>query len=86
MQVVIRTINETGMQEIRAILAENHKLGAEHFSDSMIQAWANDAQFQLDEGNAPSIEVDSWSHVRGITQDFHLSDGSYDTCVVEIDD
>lgn len=76
---VTRTINAAGLAEIRAILAAYHKLGGDHFTDSMIAAWAAEAQFQLDEGNPPSIEIKARDHVDGRTQDFTLSDAAVDT-------
>lgn len=82
----IRTINAQGLAEIRSILAANHKLGGDHFTDSMIQAWANEAQFQLDEGNEASIEIKSRDHINGHNQDFRLSDDAVDTQTVESDD
>lgn len=81
-----RTINDQGLAEIRAILAAHHKLGGDHFTDSMIQAWANDAQFQLDEGNAASIEIKSWDNISGRTQEFRLSDAAITTLPARLDD
>jgi hypothetical protein len=86
MSYTTRTVNAQGLAEIRAILAANHKLGGEHFTDSMIQAWANEAQFQLDEGNEASIEIKSRDHISGHTQEFRLSDAAIDTQTVEGED
>lgn len=86
MQVTTRTINAAGLAEIRAILAAYHKLGGDYFTDSMIAAWAADAQFQLDEGNPPSIEIKAPDHVDGRTQDFTLSDAAVDVAAIEIDE
>ncbi len=86
MSYTIRTINAQGLAEIRAILAANHRLGGDHFTDSMIQAWGNEAQFQLDEGNDASIEIRGWDHVNGHTQEFRLSDAAVETTIVEGDE
>ena len=86
MQATIRTVNATGLAEIRAILAQYHKLGGDHFTDSMIHAWAAEAQFQLDEGNPASIEIKARDHVDGYAQDFQLSDQAVDSALIEIDE
>lgn len=70
----MKTINKIGKQEIREFLAANHKLGGEHFTDSMINAWAADAEFQMAEGNPPSVEIRSWDSVTGRTVEFTVSD------------
>lgn len=86
MSHTIRTINAQGLAEIRAILAANHKLGGDHFTESMIRAWANQAQFQLNEGNEASIEINSWDNISGHSQEFRLSDAAIDTQTIEVDD
>ncbi len=86
MQAAIRAINAAGLAEIRAILAENHKLGGGHFTDSMIRAWAEEVEFQLAEGNGATFEIKSWAHVMGWTQEFHLTDAAIETQMVEIEE
>lgn len=86
MEYTTRTINDMGLAEIRAILAKNHKLGGEHFTHSMILAWAADAQLQLDDGNHACIEIKARDHVDGFTQEFRLSTKAFDNEVVEIDE
>ena len=86
MQAAIRTINAAGLSEIRAILAENHKLGGDHFTDSMIRAWADEVEFQLAEGNGATFEIKSGDHVMGWTQEFHLTDAAIATQMVEIEE
>jgi hypothetical protein len=79
MTYTTRTINAQGLAEIRAILSANHKLGGEHFTDSMIHAWASEAEFSLGQGNSACIEIKSWDHIHGRTQEFKLSDAAIDT-------
>jgi predicted NUDIX family NTP pyrophosphohydrolase len=76
MKATIQTVNETGLAEIRAILSKHHKLGGDHFTKAMIDAWAAEVEFQLAEGNSPSFEIRSWDNVSGYTQVFTLSDES----------
>ena len=85
MEATIRTINAEGLKEIRAFLSENHKKG-DSFTDSMIRAWAADAEFQLAEGNPASIEIKSSDSVRGYTQEFTVSDAGMNTEIVEVDE
>ena len=37
------TVNDTGLAEIQEFLADNHKLGGDHFTADMLRAWAADA-------------------------------------------
>jgi hypothetical protein len=66
-------INDAGLDEIHAFLAEHHKLGGEHFNRALLRAWAADAEFQLGEGNGPSIEIRSFDSVSGHTETFTVS-------------
>jgi hypothetical protein len=75
----MKIVNERGIEEIRQFLSENHKKGGDHFTRSMLKAWAADAEFQLDEGNPPIIELKSWDSVHGRTQTYTISDEGIDT-------
>ena len=86
MQASIKTINATGLKEIHAFLAENHKLGGEHFTPAMLRAWAEEAEFSLAECNDAGIEIKPWDSVWGRTQTFTVSDAGIDTQFVEIED
>lgn len=72
------TVNAVGIAEIHAFLAECHKLGGEHFTDDMLRAWAADAEFQLAEGNPPTVEIRSWDEVSGRTEVYTVSDAGLD--------
>lgn len=80
------SINEIGKQEIKQFLADNHKLGGDHFDDEMINAWAADAEFQLSEGNPATIEIRSFDSVHGRTQEYRISDAGIDKKEIEVDD
>jgi hypothetical protein len=73
----MKTVNDTGMAEIKQFLAAHHKNGA-NFGDAEIHAWASDAEFQAGEGNPPSIEVISWDSVSGCTIEYTISDAGID--------
>lgn len=71
-------VNATGLAEIKAFLAENHRLGGDHFTDKMILAWAAEAEFQIGEGNPASIEVRSFDSVSGHTVTYDISEAGQD--------
>ena len=70
----MRRVNQQGINEIRQFLAHNHKLGGDHFSPSMLDAWAADAEFQEGEGNGPRIEIVSHDSTSGATVTYTISD------------
>ena len=76
---VVKTINAAGIKEIHEFLAENHKLGGEHFDISMLRAWAQSAESSLSEGNDASIEIKARDSVHGRTQTFTVSDAGITT-------
>lgn len=80
------TVNAAGLAEIKEFLAANHRLGGDHFTDDMLQAWAADAEFQLAEGNSATIEIKSWDSVRGAAVEYTISDAGLDTETIEIDE
>ena len=71
-------VNAAGLAEIHAFLAEHHKLGGDHFTPEMLRAWADDAEFQLAEGNGASIEIRSWDSASGHTETFTVSDAGHE--------
>ena len=83
MQTTIRTINSIGIAEIHAFLAANHKYGGDHFTADMLRAWAEDAEFQMSEGNSPTVEIKSWDAVSGHTEICTVSEAGIDA--VEVD-
>ena len=86
MQAIIKTVNAVGLAEIAAFLAENHKLGGEHFTPDMLRAWAADAEFSLAEGNGAVIELTARDSMRGVTQTFEISVSGLDGQAVEIEE
>lgn len=78
-----QAVNEEGLREIHAFLAENHKLGGDHFTADMLRAWAADAEFQLGEGNDAGIEIKSCDSVSGHTETYTLSAASVDWQICE---
>ena len=77
-----RTVNATGLAEIQEFLADKYKLGGDHFTGDMLRAWAADAEFQLSEGNSPTIEINSWDALSGHTETCTISDAGLDAEIV----
>lgn len=61
----VATINANGLSQISAALAKHHKLGADHFTASMIQAWASEAEENYANGNGCYIEIRSFDSTSG---------------------
>lgn len=75
--MIMTTINEQGLNEIKEFLEANHMKGLS-FSRSEILAWAREAEFQLSEGNPASIEIRSTDSIHGRTQEFTISAAGLD--------
>ena len=86
MQTTTYPVNEMGLAEIREFLARNHKLGGGHFDAGMIRAWAQDAEFQLGEGNDATIEIRGADSVTGSPVCYTISDDGLDAETVEVED
>ena len=74
----MRTINDTGREEIRSFLADNHQRAAGGFSTAQIDARVREAEFSLAEGNDASIELWFADSVHGHTQTFYVSPAGID--------
>ncbi|VEH23206.1 hypothetical protein [Bordetella hinzii] len=80
--IVVRTVNEAGLVEISDFLDLRHRLGGEHFTRDMLRAWAADAEFQMGEGNPPTIEIPAHDSTTGATVTYTISDAGIDTVEV----
>ena len=50
-------INTNGAEQIAAALGKHHKLGLDHFTPSMLAAWASDAENSFVDGNGFAFEI-----------------------------
>ena len=71
------TVNSRGIEEIRQFLAANHKKG-DHFTRDMLNAWAQEAEFQVCEGNPATIEIRAHNCIHGYTMEYRISDAGLD--------
>jgi hypothetical protein len=85
MKTTLYAINENGLTQIHQFLSTHHKKGGDHFDLEMVRAWAKDAEFQLDDGNGPSIEIRSWDTVSGHAQEFTISPDGISCQEVEVE-
>lgn len=87
MQVAVKTINDNGLAQIAEFLSANTSKQFNLQQDRAgLRAWAADAEFQMEEGNPPCIEISSVASIHGYTQEFEISAEGIDTEYVEIDE
>lgn len=92
MKSIIKNVNKKGLEEIAEFLGQNYKKavnsgeGASYFSESMLQARADEAEFQLSEGNPACIELKAHDSIHGFTQEFKISEAGLDSSEIEIDE
>lgn len=79
----MKIINKTGLFEIAEFLIAHHKSG-QAIADKVtrLSAWADQAEFQLSEGNPATIEIKSWDSLSGHTETFTVSDAGIDTITI----
>jgi len=85
MKITNYSVNDKGIKEIKQFLSNNHKLGGAHFTQEMLYAWAANAEFQLEQGNTPTIELNAWESIYNRAQEFEISDLGIDKEIVEVD-
>jgi hypothetical protein len=70
-------VNAVGLSEIREFLATHHKRD-EPFTLENLRAWARDAEFQMSEGNPPSIEIRAFDTLSGRAEQYTISTAGID--------
>lgn len=79
-------INEKGIKEIESFLVERLKDGHKGFTKAQLLAWADDAEYQMREGNPPTIEIKSCESVSGHTECFTVPECGIDAEIVELEE
>lgn len=77
-------INANGLNQIAEALAQYHKLGRDHFTQSMLDAWASDAEDHFNDGNGCYFEIRSFDTNNGSPVEVTITAEGYD--VVEVND
>lgn len=82
-----QSINSNGIAQIADFLKVNHKKGEMISQDkNMLLAWAQEAEYQLEEGNPATIEIRSFDSVHGRTQEFTVSPEGIDAEKIETEE
>lgn len=79
-------VNEQGINEIKELLAANHKLGGDHFGPAELGAWASEVERHLSDGNGAYFEIRASDTVSGHTEIHYLSDDSIEWAGEDDDD
>ena len=74
----MKTVNALGLKQIQDHLSDFHKRGREHFTDEMLQAWAEDVERSLREKDRAEFEIRASDSISGHTELCRLSDDAYD--------
>jgi hypothetical protein len=77
-RINMQTINAQGLKQIQDHLSDRHKRGREHFTNEMLQAWAEDVERSLRENNRAEFEILASDSISGHTELCRLSDDAYD--------
>lgn len=77
-----KEVNEVGAQEILSFLLANHKHGAA-LGDKELAAWVDGVNFQLAEGNAPTVEIAAEHSAYGYTVAYTVSDAGVSVRAVQ---
>jgi len=72
----VTRINERGMRQIAAALAEHHQ--PQHFTASMLAAWAAEAEASHEAGNGCYIEIPARSSVTKAAIEVVITRDGYD--------
>jgi hypothetical protein len=72
-------INTNGLNQIAAALGQFHKLGQDHFTPAMLNAWAAESENSFENGNGMCFEIKSWDSTTGRTEVVTISANGFDT-------
>lgn len=72
-----QAINKIGREEIKRFLEDNQQRVC--VWDDALDEWCEDAEFQLREGNPPSVEIPHYQSKSGRTEEYTVSDKGVDT-------
>lgn len=74
----IAKINKTGLNEIKFFLGRFHKLGENHFTFSMLYAWACEAENSFSCGNGMYFEIKKTDSITGRAEIVIISSKGFD--------
>ncbi len=74
----VARINANGLEQIADALGQHHKLGRDHFTPSMLNAWASDAEDHFNDGNGCYFEIRSFDSTSGAPVEVTITAEGYD--------
>lgn len=74
----IAHINTKGLIQIHQALGKHHKLGASHFTPSMLNAWAQEAEDHFNNGNGCYFEIRGTDSNSGSPVEISIEQDGYD--------
>lgn len=77
-------INADGLAQIAEALDKHHKLGRDHFTPSMLAAWASEAEDHFNDGNGCYFEIRSFDSTSGSPVEVNITFEGYE--VEEVND
>jgi hypothetical protein len=80
----VARINANGFEQIADALGQHHKLGRDHFTSAMLNAWATDAENHFSDGNGCFFEIRRFDTNSGSPVEVTISAEGYD--VEEVND
>lgn len=80
----VARINANGLEQIAAALGQHHKLGRDHFTPAMLNAWASDAEDHFNDGNGCYLEIRSFDSSSGSPVEVTITAEGYE--VEEVND
>lgn len=80
----IARINNRGLEQIAEALGQHHRLGRDHFTSPMLNAWAAEAERSFDNGGACTFEIRGFDSVTGRPVEVTIAPDGYD--LVDVDE
>lgn len=71
-------INTKGLIQIHQALGQHHKLGADHFTPNMLNAWAQEAEDSFNNGNGCCFEIRGFDSNTGAPVIVTIAEDGYD--------
>ena len=74
----VARINTKGLIQISQALGQHHKLGADHFTDDMLNAWMEEAENHFNDGDGCYIEIRSFDSNSGAPVEVVITPDGYE--------
>jgi hypothetical protein len=78
-------INTKGLIQISQALGQHHKLGADHFTPAMLNAWAEEAENHFNDGEGCYIEIRSFDSNSGAAVEVVITPDGYEVADINGD-